>query len=134
MQAKENFQLSSYNFQLIKVAIADDHAMVAVGIERIINGSGIAVVIGKAFSIAGCLSLLSKTQADILLLDVSLPDGNGIDLCRKVKVLYPELKIIMITSHTELPILKRALDEGASGLILKNANAEVIIEGLQSVA
>ena len=87
MQAKENFQISSFNFHLIKVAIVDDHTMVAEGFERIINGSGVAVVIGKAFSVAGCLTLLSKSEADVLLLDVSLPDGNGIDLCSKVKSL-----------------------------------------------
>ena len=133
MQAKENFQFSSLNFHLIKVAIVDDHTMVAEGFERIINGSGVAVVIGKAFSSAGCLTLLSKSEADVLLLDVSLPDGNGIDLCRKVRALYPELKILIITSHTETPIIKRALNEGASGFILKNAKAEVIIEGLQTV-
>ena len=134
MQAKENFQISSFNFNLTKVAIVDDHTMVAEGFERIINGSGIAVVIGKAFSAAGCFTLLSKSEADILLLDVSLPDGNGIDLCRKVKALYPALKVIIITSHNELPIINRALEEGASGFILKNAQAEVIIEGLQTVA
>ena len=134
MQAKENFQISSYNFHLIKVAIVDDHTMVAEGFERIINGSGIAVVIGKAFSAAGCMSLLSKSETDVLLLDVSMPDGNGIDLCRKIKALYPEIKVLIISSHTEMQIINRALEEGASGFILKNANAEVIIEGLQTVA
>ena len=134
MQAKENFQISSFNFNLIKVAIVDDHTMVAEGFERIINGSGIAVVIGKAFSASGCMALLSKSDADILLLDVSMPDGNGIDICRKVKALYPKLNVMIITSHTELPIINRALEEGASGFILKNASAEVIIEGLQTVA
>ena len=134
MKTKETFQISSYNFQLIKVAIVDDHTMVAEGIERIVNGSGIAVVIGKAFSVAGCLALLSRSEADVLLLDVSMPDGNGIDLCSKIKVLYPGLKVIIITSHTEAAIIKRALDAGALGVILKNARAEVIIEGIRTVA
>ena len=129
----DNYQLSDFNFQLIRVAIVDDHTMVAEGFERIINASGLAGVIGKAYSVAGCLAMLAQSEADVLLLDVSLPDGNGIDLFLKIKSLYPDLKVVMLTSHSELHIIKRALDCGVAGFIMKNAAAEVIIEGIRTV-
>ena len=131
---KKNFQLSTFNFQLIRVAIVDDHKSVAEGFERLINDSGIAGVTGKAYSAAGCWELLSQMDADVLLLDVSLPDGNGIELCPKIKTQYPDLKILILTSFSEPTLIKRALNDGASGYVLKNAMAEEIIEGIRTVA
>ena len=129
----DNFQLSTFNFQLIRVAIVDDHTVVAEGFECLINESGVAGVIGKAYSVAGCWKLLTQSEPDVLLLDVSLPDGNGIDLSSQIKTQYPNLKIIILTSHSEVPIIKRALDCGVSGYIMKNATAETIIEGIKTV-
>ena len=129
-----DFQLSAFNFQRIRVAIVDDHAVVAEGFERLINESGVAGVTGKAYSASGCLKMLAQIEADVLLLDVSLPDGNGIDLFPQIKALYPDLKVLILTSHSEIPVIRRALDCGVSGFILKNAAAEVIIEGIRTVA
>jgi DNA-binding NarL/FixJ family response regulator len=134
MGTNDNFQLSTFNFQLIRVMIVDDHTAVAEGFERLINESGVAGVTGKAYSVSGCWKLLTQCKADVLLLDVSLPDGNGIDLFPQIKAKYPDIKVILLTSHTEIPIIRRALDCGVSGFIVKNATAEVIIEGIQTVA
>jgi len=130
----DNFQLSTFNFRLIHVAIVDDHKMVAEGFEHLINESGIAGVTGKAYSVSGCWQLLAQSETDVLLLDVSLPDGNGIDLLPQIKARYPNLKVVILTSHSEVSVIKRALDSGASGFIMKNAPAEIIIEGIQTVA
>jgi DNA-binding NarL/FixJ family response regulator len=119
---------------MIRVAIVDDHKSVAEGFERLINETEVAQVTGKAFSAAGCWDLLAKREADVLLLDVSLPDGNGIELCPQIKARYPELKILMLTSYSELTIIMRVLEDGASGYILKNSMAEEIIEGICVVA
>jgi len=128
------FQLSTFNSQPIRVAIVDDHTAVAEGFERIVNASGIAIVVGKAFSVSGCMKLLSKSKPDVLMLDFSLPDGKGINLLQPVHALYPDLKVLMLTSHDELSIIQQALDSGISGYIMKNATAEVIIEGIKTVA
>ena len=129
----ETFHLSTFNFQLIKVAIVDDHKMVADGFERIINESGVAGVIGKAYSLSGGMKLLAQSDADVLLLDVNLPDGNSIDFLPQIKTQHPHLKIVILTSHSELTVIKRALDGGVSGYIMKNAAAEEIIEGIETV-
>jgi len=129
-----NFQLSTFNFQRIRVAIVDDHKMVAEGFEHLINESGVAGVIGKAYSVAGCWKLLAQSKIDVLLLDVSLPDGSGIDLFPQINARYPNLKVVILTSHSEPLIVKQALETGISGFIMKNATADVIIEGIQTVA
>jgi DNA-binding NarL/FixJ family response regulator len=134
MLTKNNFHLSTFNFQLIKVAVVDDHQVVADGFERLINDTDFARVIAKAHSAAGCRELLATVDADVLLLDVSLPDGNGIELCPQIKTDYPNLKILFLTSHNEMTNIRRGLDSGASGYMLKNAPAEEIIEGIRTVA
>jgi DNA-binding NarL/FixJ family response regulator len=127
------YQLSNLSFQRIRVIIVDDHKLVAEGIELLINESDIAGVIGKAYSVAGCRELLAKIEADVLLLDINLPDGKGLELFPFLKTHYPNLKIIVLTSHYDMTAIKQALDIGASGYILKNAPGEEIIEGIQTV-
>ena len=131
---KSNPPPSILHSQLIRVAIVDDHKVVADGFERLINSSEIAQVTGKAYSVAECRKLISEIQVDVLLLDISLLDGSGIDLCAELKANYPELKILMLTSHSEHSIIMRVLENGASGYILKNAMTEEIIEGIRTVA
>ena len=119
---------------LITVAIVDDHKVLSEGLEHIINASGTAKVIDKAYSIAGCREMLGRCQPEVLMLDVSLSDGNGIDLCPKIRKQYPDVKILMLTSYAESAVVMRALDGGAHGYILKNSMSEEIIEGICTVA
>jgi DNA-binding NarL/FixJ family response regulator len=118
---------------MIRVAIVDDHKVVADGFEHLINESGVAQVTGKAYSASDCMQMLKKIEADVLLLDISLPDGNGMELCPQIKAQYPDLKILILTSYSELTIVMRALDKGASGYILKSSMTEEIIEGIYTV-
>jgi DNA-binding NarL/FixJ family response regulator len=122
------------NTSLIRVAIVDDHKVVVEGFEHLINESGIATVVGKSYSASGCWKMLLEIPVDVLLLDVSLPDGNGMELCPKIKSLYPEIRILMVTSYSELTIIVHSLKNGASGYVIKSAMAEEIIEGISVVA
>jgi DNA-binding NarL/FixJ family response regulator len=112
----------------------DDHKIVADGLERLINESETVRVSGKAYSVAECRELLKAGQPDVLLLDIGLPDGNGIDLCPKIKRKYPKVKILMLTSYGELATITHALDAGANGYILKNSMPEEVLEGIRIVA
>jgi len=118
---------------MIKVAVVDDHKIVIDGLEKIISESGIACLTDKSYNVAGCWKMLKAAQPDVLLLDVGLPDGNGMDLCPKIKAKYPEIKILMLTSYAEYTVISHVLNNGASGYILKNAMPEEIIEGIQTV-
>jgi len=118
----------------LKVAIVDDHRIVVDGLERIIDESGIARLTGKSYDVAGCWKMLAKELPDVLMLDVGLPDGSGMDLCPEIKARYPKVNILMLTSYAEKAIISYVLDNGASGYILKNAMSEEIMEGILTVA
>jgi len=128
-----NSQLSTLHSPLISVAIVDDHKIITDALSEIINKTDGIKVIGKAFSIAECREMLKVSPPDVLLLDVSLPDGNGIDLCSEIRKNYPDVKILMLTSYAESNVIARALDEGAHGYVLKSDTVEKVIEGIRVV-
>ena len=119
---------------MIQVAIVDDHRVVIDGIEKIVTESGVAVLMGKAYTVAGCWKMLAAGQPDVLLLDVGLPDGNGVELCPKIKAKYPAVNILMLTSYAEYTIISDVLSNGVLGYMVKNAMPEEIIEGICTVA
>ena len=121
------------DFPLTKVAIVDDHKIITDGLSRLIDESEVACVIGKAFSVAGCWKLLADEEPDVLLLDIGLPDGNGLTLSPQIKQKYPQIKILILTSYGELSTIKRALDAGADGYVLKNSMPEELLEGISTV-
>lgn len=118
---------------MITIAITDDHQMVMQGIETMLKYEPDMVISYKYNSVASTLEGLSTQQPDILLLDINLPDGNGIDLCKQLTVLYPKLKIIALSSFSEIAFVKRILSNGASGYLLKNTSKEELIEAFKTV-
>ena len=126
--------METNNSQLIRVAIVDDHYIVLDGMEKIIAESGIAVLTGKTGTAAGCREMLKAGQPDVLMLDVGLPDGSGMDLCPQLKAEYPAMNILMLTNYAEYTVISHTLNNGASGYILKNATSEEIVEGIHTVA
>ena len=131
---KTNFELTAFHYPFIRVAIVEDHIVVAEGFERIINTSENARVVAKAYNVAGCRELLEAANTDVLLLDISMPDGNGIEICSQIKEKYPQIKVLMLTSYGELSTITRALDACADGYILKSCTQEELLEGICAVA
>jgi DNA-binding NarL/FixJ family response regulator len=78
--------------------------------------------------------MLADAQPDVLLLDVGLPDGSGMDACPLLKAKYPAMNILMLTNFAEYSVISHVLNNGASGYILKNATSEEIVERIQVVA
>jgi DNA-binding NarL/FixJ family response regulator len=118
---------------MIRVAIVDDHKIITDSLSEIIGKAEGINVVAKAFSITECYKMLEDCQPDVLLLDVNLPDGSGIDFCSKICKIYPEVKILMLTAYAEINVIGRALDGGAHGYILKSSPAEEVIEGILTV-
>ncbi|KGN91662.1 hypothetical protein HQ39_05905 [Porphyromonas sp. COT-108 OH2963] len=118
---------------MIKVHIADDHKMLVEGLRLAINESEVAEVSGVSFSLNECRKMLTQALPDVLLLDISMPDGNGIEFCSEIHESYPGVKILILTSHDEYTMVNRAMSAGASGYILKNALSEEVIKGIETV-
>jgi len=118
---------------MISVALTDDHELVMQGIENMLHDVEHIEVTHKYTSIAATIDGLSKQQPDILLLDINLPDGNGIDFCKKAIHEYPKLKIIALSSYGEIPFVKRILANGAKGYLLKNTSKEELLQAFATV-
>ena len=119
---------------MIQVMIVDDHKMFVEGLEKFINSSEIAHVTATANTGESCWKELRKKQIDIILLDINLPDILGIDLCAQIIEKYPEIKILALTSFAEYAVIRRMLNSGAYGYILKSAAAETILEGIEIIS
>lgn len=118
---------------MIDVQILDDHKLLAEGLIRSINESRIAKITEVYYNLHACRKGISEKSPDILLLDIILPDGNGIEYCKELKTSHPEIKIIMLSSVEEASIVKRCMYNGASGYILKNIISENLLEAIRKV-
>ncbi len=119
---------------MINLQIVDDHKMVVESLSKLITESGIARITGVYYDLKSCRQGLEETLPDILLLDIGLPDGDGTEFCAEIKKAWPELKVVMLTTYKEFSIAKRALHNGALGYILKNAESEEMLIGIETVS
>lgn len=119
---------------MISVIISDDHRLVAEGIAKLIDGSNIAHVVAIAENLSETGRLLADKRPDILLLDVAMPDGDGIDSIKHLRDANPGQKVIILTTYAEPAVIRRALDSGANGYILKNTGIEEFMAGIETVA
>lgn len=118
---------------MINVHIADDHAMIVELLIPAINASGIAYVTGYSLKLSECRKTLASTLPDVLLLDINMTDGDGIVFCAEIHKLYPQLKIIALTSHNEYSSIMLMLKNGASGYVAKSEAVNEVIEAIHIV-
>jgi DNA-binding NarL/FixJ family response regulator len=116
-----------------KVFIVDDHYMVIEGIRSLFINEKSIEWTGHATNAASCLAFLQNQLPDIILIDINLPDISGVDLCKEVHRLYPQIKIIGLSTFNQLSFIKKMMENGASGYILKNATKEELIEAIELV-
>jgi DNA-binding NarL/FixJ family response regulator len=117
-----------------KVFIVDDHYMVIEGIRSLLQNEKKIEWAGHATNAASCLSFLQNQLPDVILMDISMPDKSGIELCKEVKVKYPSVFIIGLSTFNQQSFIQKMLDNGASGYVLKNASKEEILEAIEQVA
>lgn len=111
----------------IKLLITDDHRILVDGLKKLFDNSETVLVIGTAYSGKECKNFLIHDVPDVILLDINLPDVSGIELCREIKIKYPSVKIVALTSYNEYTIVRQMLENGANGYVLKNAMPEEIL-------
>lgn len=123
---------------MITVFIIDDHPMVIEGIKSLLGGSSFVSVIGSAidgYQALEKLRRLSKQdqEIEVALVDINLPDMNGIELCHQLKKEFPGIKVLGLSTFKERSYITRMLEAGASGYLLKNAAKEELEEAIQTV-
>lgn len=115
------------------ILIVDDHPVVAEGLKKLLSDSGITTKCLVSYSVKECLDVLNFFVPSLILLDINLPDGSGVDLCKIITAKYPEIRIIALTSFSQRSYITRMMDNGASGYLLKNSSEEEILTALKEV-
>lgn len=117
----------------IDVNIVDDHAMLAEGLTEALNRSATIHVSRSFTTLAECRAALKERRPDVLLLDISLPDGDGIAFCQQVATDYPKVRIVAVTIHDEYSVIRRMLDAGVHGYVLKSAAIDELVTAIERV-
>lgn len=121
-------------YKMLSVIIADDHHLVAEGIAKLLHESRVAKVVAIAHDITETKEKIRSMQPQMLLLDVAMPDGDGIDAIRQFRESCPDMRILILTAYAESSVIQRALHNGAEGYILKNTDTDELINGICIVA
>ncbi|EJL65172.1 response regulator [Flavobacterium sp. CF136] len=118
----------------LKLIIADDHTMFLQGIISLIEHESSIKIVGKAVNGIEVLNILKIQSADIVILDISMPEMDGIELSKILKKEYPFIKIIIVSTHSNAKIISRLIRIGVNGYLLKNAEKAELLEAIYTVA
>ena len=118
----------------ISVFLLDDHEVVRRGVADILETDPRITVVGEAKNAAEALARVPALRPDVAILDVRLPDGDGVTVCRELRSAMPDLKVIMLTSYSDDEALFEAIMAGASGYLLKQILGQDLVSGVHTVA
>jgi two-component system response regulator DevR len=126
--------LGAMGDSVIRIFLVDDHEVVRRGVRELLEGEDDFQVVGEASSVDEALARVPATRPDVAVLDVRLPDGNGVALCRELRDLQPALACLMLTSFADDQALLDAVLAGASGYVLKDVRGTDLVSGIRTVA
>ena len=119
---------------MIRVLIADDHAVVRGGLEQLLATAGDIELVGTASNGAEAVALVSEVSPDVVLMDISMPVLDGIDATRRIVAADRDVSVIMLTSFSDDRRIKAALMAGASGYLLKHAGPDELLGAIRAAA
>lgn len=112
------------------IVLADNHAIFRTGVKKILEETGDLKVVGEAEDGLTLLDFLKNHEADMVLLDISMPNLRGIEAAREAKSIRPDIKILILTMHKNVQYLANSVDAGADGYLLKEDTAEELLEAI----
>ncbi|TLY29754.1 MAG: response regulator transcription factor, partial [Nitrospirae bacterium] len=118
----------------IRLVLVDDHEVVRIGLRTLLDRIGIIQVVGEAGTAAEAVAETIRLKPDVVLMDVRLPDGTGIDACRDIRTACPDTRVIFLTSFADDDAVLAAVFGGADGYLLKEIGGETMIQSIQSIA
>lgn len=119
---------------MTRVVLADDHPLYRAGVRVMLEGAADLEVVGEAASVPELLRCVELLAADVVVLDVSMPDGDGIDAIRALRALQPALHVLVLTMFDDPGTARRAMRAGASGYLVKGASGDDVLAAVRSVA
>ena len=118
----------------IRVMLVDDHEVVRQGLKALIETDEDMVVVGEADGVQASIDRAGLTRPDVVVMDVRLTDGSGIEATREIRAQHPEIKVIMLTSFADDEALFASIMAGASGYVLKQVKSNDLVRSIRSVA
>ena len=118
----------------IRVLICDDHEVVREGLHGLIGRQAAMSLVGEAGTVAEAIEAAARTKPDVVVMDVRLPDGSGVEACRSIREARPETKVIMLTSYADDDALFASIIAGASGYLLKQTRGQAVVDAITAVA
>ncbi len=118
----------------IKVFLLDDHELVRRGLREFLEEEGDLEIVGEAGTAGEALDVVSKDVPDVAILDVRLPDGNGIEVCREIRSRFPETSCLVLTSYADDRAMFEAVIAGAAGYVLKETRASELVDDIRRLA
>lgn len=118
----------------VRIIIADDHEVVRIGLASLLDRQPGFSVVGEATSGDEAVRLARRERPDVVVMDIRMPNGSGIDACRTITTERPSLPVIMLTSYADADALFDAIDAGASGYVLKRIGSGELVDAVRTVA
>ena len=118
----------------LRVLLADDHVVVREGLKTLINREADMEVVGEVADGREVRPLAEKVRPDVVIMDVSMPHVNGIEATRELKETFPEIKILALSMHEDRIYIRRMIEAGATGYVLKRAIADELLQALRLIA
>ncbi|WP_144711898.1 response regulator transcription factor [Curtobacterium pusillum] len=119
---------------MIRVFLVDDHEIVRRGVADLIDAQPDLEVVGEAGTVRDTPGRVAATRPDVVVLDVRLPDGSGVDACRAVRSDHPEIACLMLTAYDDESAMQAALLAGAAGYVVKDIRGQNLVEDIRRVA
>jgi DNA-binding NarL/FixJ family response regulator len=118
----------------IRVLICDDHEVVREGLRTLLAGRADMRVVAEAGTTADAIEAAARETPDVVIMDVRLPDGSGVEACRSIREILPATRVIMLTSYPDDEALYASIVAGASGYLLKQTRARALVEAIETVS
>ncbi|THJ18951.1 MAG: response regulator transcription factor [Nitrospira sp. CG24B] len=119
---------------VIRVLLVDDHEVIRVGLRTVLGQTQGIAVVGEAGTMAEAVQQAQRVKPDVILMDVRLPDGSGVDACREILGALPGTRVIFLTSYADDDSVLAAVLAGAHGYVLKEIDSPALLEAIRSVA
>jgi DNA-binding NarL/FixJ family response regulator len=117
-----------------RIIIVDDHELVRKGLRSFLDLEQDLVIVGEAGTVAEAVALVERLHPQLVLLDMKLPDASGMEACRRLLAVAPQLRILVLTSYAEDATIVAAVQSGAHGYILKDVRTDDLIRAIRTVA
>lgn len=118
----------------VRLLIVDDHEVVRLGLRALLGSRPEFDIVGEATSVAEAVAAAASAEPDVVIMDVRLPDGSGVEACREIKAVRPQTQVVMLTSYADEEAVEASVVAGASGYLLKQSGAQDLIRTVQIAA